>query len=136
MIKDVTRGNTTTETIDFTLETCCACGIPFFMPTYHYKRLLANKGEAFYCPNGHSQSYVGKTEAEKLKEKLQQLETEKAKQEEELQNRWLDALNEKSKLEKKMKRLTNGVCPCCNRPFHNLQQHMKKQHPEVVSKDR
>lgn len=136
MIKEVTRGNTTTEAIDFVLETCCSCGIPFFMPNYFKKQKLANKGEMFYCPNGHGQYYSGKSEADKLKEQLEKLQQEKQKQEEELQNRWLDALNEKNKLEKKMKRLTNGVCPCCNRSFHNLQQHMKKQHPEVVSKDR
>lgn len=136
MIKEIERGNTTKEVIDFTLENCCACGIPFFMPTYHYKRLLANKGESFYCPNGHSMSYTGKTEAQKLKEQLDQLKKEKELSETEMQDKWLDALSEKQKLEKKLKRLHNGVCPCCNRSFGNLQQHIKKQHPELLKSDK
>lgn len=27
-------------------------------------------------------------------------------------------------------RVGNGVCPCCNRHFKNLQGHMKTKHPE------
>lgn len=133
MIKDVVRGNTVTESVDFMLETCCSCGIPFFMPTYFYRHKLATK-ERFHCPNGHGMSYTGKTEAEKLKEQLEKLQQNQEKREEELQNRWLDALSEKQKLEKQLKRLHRGVCPCCNRSFANLQQHMKKQHPEAILK--
>lgn len=131
MIKEIQRGNKITEAIDFTMETCCNCGIPFFMPTYHYKRLLANKGESFYCPNGHGQHYTGKTEVEKLKEKLEALQKEKEQQHEDLQNKWLDALGEKQKLEKQLKRVHKGVCPCCNRTFVNLQKHMATKHPEI-----
>ena len=134
MIKEVQRGKTTTETIDFTLETCCVCGIPFFMPTYHYKRLVANKGESFYCPNGHSMSFTGPTEAQKLKEKLEALQKQKDQEHDDLQNKWLDALNEKYKVEKQLKRLHKGVCPCCNRSFVNLQRHMKNQHPDKMIK--
>jgi hypothetical protein len=132
MIKEVERGNTHVETIGFTMEMCINCGMPFFMPTCHYKRLLANKGETFYCPNGHGQHYAGKTEAEKLKERLEQLEIEKNKREQELQDKWLDALSEKQKIENKLKRVQNGVCPCCNRSFHNLQQHIQNEHPELM----
>lgn len=27
-------------------------------------------------------------------------------------------------------RVANGVCPCCNRHFENLERHMKGQHPD------
>lgn len=132
MIKEVTRGVKATEIIDFTLETCCNCGIPFFMPTYLQKRLIQNKGEAFYCPNGHGQHYSGLTEAQKLKLEMERLKSEQAKKEEELQNQWLDALSEKNKLEKQLKRVHRGVCPCCNRTFVDLQRHMKSKHPELL----
>ena len=59
MLKDVFRGNTTTEIIDFVMETCCDCGIPFFMPNYFKKEKLNSLG-TFHCPNGHGQPYVGK----------------------------------------------------------------------------
>ena len=127
MIADVIRGNTTVETIKFTMETCCDCGIPFFMPTYHYERLIKNKGELFYCPNGHGQHYTGKTEAQKIKEQLERerLETE------EIRDKLLDEINKNKKLELKLKRVHNGVCPCCNRSFKNLQRHIKTKHPEL-----
>lgn len=90
--------------------------------------------QPFYCHNGHSQYYSGKSEAEKLKDQLEKLKIEKQKQEEELQNRLLDALSERNKAEKQLNRLHRGVCPCCNRSFANLQQHMKKQHPDAIMK--
>ena len=35
----------------------------------------------------------------------------------------------KGELTKMKKRVGNGVCPCCNRQFVNLQRHMATQHP-------
>ena len=34
------------------------------------------------------------------------------------------------KEQKKLDRVKNGVCPCCNRHFKNLERHMTGQHPE------
>lgn len=127
------RGETLTEFVDMVLEECYSCGTPFMIPK-RMKAALLNSKQPFYCPNGHGQHYVGKTEAEKLKEKLDALQKEKEQQHEDLQNKWLDALGEKQKLEKQLKRVHKGVCPCCNRSFVNLQRHMKTKHPEVVKK--
>ena len=134
MLKEVKIGNTINEVIDFTLETCCSCSIPFFMPTYLHKRLVADKGERFFCPNGHGMTFIGKTEAEKLKEQLEKLQQEKDRQHELLQNKWLDAIGEKYKLEKQLKKVHKGICPCCNRSFQNLKNHMETKHPELVAK--
>lgn len=46
---------------------CCNCGILFWITTARDKRYLETK-ESFYCPNGHSQSYVGKTDKQKLED--------------------------------------------------------------------
>lgn len=119
------------EVIDFTMHECGGCGIPFFVPTKWLNTRINNHGE-FHCPNGCNRVFTGKSEAEKLKEKLEQVEREKAQREEELQNKWLDTLHEKQKVEKKLKRIENGVCPCCNRSFHNLQQHIQNEHPEIL----
>ncbi len=54
---------------EFHLITCYACGIAFLISDAYDDRLRKNH-KTFYCPTGHSQSYAGKTEAEKLREKL------------------------------------------------------------------
>jgi len=127
------RGSTITYTGRQVLEICCNCAIAFTIPEdFRRRRLLDQK--PFYCPNGHGQSYTGKTEVQKLKEEL------------EVQKRTKEVYIEKSKaLERRVaaqkgihtklkKRVANGVCPCCNRSFENLHQHIKNQHPDFVEK--
>lgn len=122
------RGNQVSETIKFVLEECCNCGIPFFMPNYHRKMLINNPGTSFYCPNGHSQHYTGKTESQKRIEQLEQ----SIKDEQEAYNRMSDAMldekNKAKKLKAQLNRVHKGVCPCCNRTFVNLQKHMETKH--------
>ena len=38
-----------------------------------------------------------------------------------------------NKIEKQLKRIHKGVCPCCNRSFTNLKRHMETKHPEHPS---
>ena len=121
------------EVIDFTMHECGGCGIPFFVPSRWLDNKKNNNG-SFNCPNGCSRVFTGKTEAKKLKEELEKIKTDSTKREQQLQDRWLDALGEKNKLEKKLKRFHNGVCECCNRSFANLANHIKKQHPELLNK--
>lgn len=121
------------EIIDFTMHECGGCGIPFFVPTRWLNDRKNNNGD-FHCPNGCSRVFTGKPEATKLKEELEQLKAEGQKREQELQDRWLDTLNEKNKLEKKLKRVHNGVCPCCSRSFQNLKKHIENKHPELLNK--
>ncbi len=134
MIAEVIRGVILDRKIDFVLEECCSCGIPFFMPTYHQKMLISKPGTAFYCPNGHIQHYTGPTEADKLKKEIEEEKIRYKNSLEIYQNKWLDALNDKKKVEKDLIRLKKGVCPCCNRTFLNLHNHMKKQHPDYATK--
>lgn len=129
---DVSRGNKTNETITFVMEECCNCGIPFMMPSYHQKRLI-NSQEQFYCPNGHPQHYCGKTDAQKIQEKLDEEKRNRAAEKERLEKQWLEQYNAKTKLEKQLKRIHKGVCPCCNRSFQNLKRHMETKHPEIKS---
>ena len=39
---------------------CCSCGIRFGVPTQLNQNRIDNK-DFWYCPNGHSQHYTGKT---------------------------------------------------------------------------
>src|SRR6478672_3528241 len=90
------------EIVDFTQHECGGCGIPFFVPTKWINNKIQQHG-SFHCPNGCRRVFSGKTEAEKLKEKLALLQQEKNATEQKLQDQFLDALNEKKKLERKLK---------------------------------
>lgn len=120
--------------IEFITEECCSCGMPFAMTKGFYDR-RRNDHKSFYCPAGHSQHYTGKSEAQRLKDKLA------AKQEQlTAQNSRAARLErEKEKLSrnyKKMRdRVKNGVCPCCNRTFRNLLNHMRTEHPDFESNE-
>lgn len=49
---------------------CYKCGVRFEVPdNWHANRLKDH--ETFWCPNGHTQSFLAKSEAEKLKEQLE-----------------------------------------------------------------
>ena len=106
-------------------EECCNCGMAFAITQDFYDRKRRDQG-TFYCPRGHPQHYIGKTREQKLKEELncknQQLKHVKQQQ----------AKTSKS-YQKMRNRIKNGVCPCCNRTFQNLLNHMKKEHPDFGS---
>jgi hypothetical protein len=38
----------------------------------------------------------------------------------------------REKVERKLKRVHRGVCPCCKRTFQNIQRHMETKHPETL----
>jgi hypothetical protein len=119
-------------------ETCCheGCGISFGLEKNHRDQLLEKKN-GFFCPNGHRQYYTGQTEAERLKKELEQeqkrrhwieADRDRAREERDRQERRARAY--KAVATKTKKRVGNGVCPCCDRTFQNLLNHMKTQHPE------
>jgi len=127
--------------IQVTMETiiCYKCAIPFGVPD-SYKENLINTGESFYCPNGHSQCYT-EPKISVLQKKL-----EKSMHDAEAESRRLrDIIDRKNssigsitrqksaikgQLTKIKNRVKNGVCPCCNRTFKNLADHISLMHPE------
>lgn len=52
-------------------ESCCSCGMSFWMTTKHQKH-LRDSHEWFYCPSGHKQYYSGESNAEKYERQLSQ----------------------------------------------------------------
>lgn len=121
------------KTITMVTEICCNCGVAFGLPSDLQDVLRNDPNKYFYCPNRHSQHYIKSREQqlrEEAERKLQQKENELAN----LSSSKIQLENELQKVQKKMKRVHNGVCPCCNRSFVNLQRHMKTKHPEVVGR--
>lgn len=120
------------QVIEFTVINCGECDVQVAMPTAVYERKVREKG-GYFCLNGHSRRFVGETEAQKL---AKQLESERASKE-----WWQKKADQHSKTASAFKgqvtriknRVGNGVCPCCNRTFQNLQRHMCTKHPEYKS---
>lgn len=124
--------------IQFSIETCAACGVIFGLP----KRLEEKRREdhtSFYCPNGHSLVFRGKSEAEKLRDELAKQKSQREFIEAQLATALLENDHRerqlraaKGRITKIRNRVGKGVCPCCNRSFENLQRHMHSKHPEFA----
>lgn len=125
-----------TETISLKTVSCAHCGVTFAL-TDSFIDFRRRNGESFYCPNGHSLTYD--SEFERLKRTLEAERRKLAEADARLSQanttiaRERDArANAEKKHKRKMRRITNGVCPCCNRTFTDLGRHMKSKHPKEV----
>jgi hypothetical protein len=131
-----------TQTVTQTLSAfnCWKCGITFAITADLEKRRRSDH-EVFYCPNGHGNYFNGKTKEEKENEQLQQelknqqntiqyLREAKANLHTELTEQKHKLRAEKGAKTRLKNRVAHGVCPCCNRTFQNLLNHMQTQHPE------
>lgn len=123
------------------IETCANCGMAFGLDRDYYHK-VKDSHEAFYCPKGHSQYYSGKSEAERLKDELaardrriEAFHTTLANKNTTIQSLNYSNRALKAAKTKVLNRVKNGVCPCCNRTFTNLQQHFKTVHPEILSEN-
>ena len=126
-----TRGVTFTVTDPTTLvtETCFACGVLFAMTEeFRAQRLKERERGSFYCPNGHAQHYLGKSDAEKAREAEQHVEELRLRLAAERDQR----IATERELKRHQKRATAGACPCCNRTFVQLARHMKTKHPDFA----
>ena len=125
----------------FVGEKCCNCGVTFAMEaSFQQERLKDHKN--FFCPNGHSQHYTGETEADKLKKKVKNLETQlqwaedrATRANEQANSHFRGKQIIKGKFKHMKARVANGVCPCCQRTFQNLMRHMKSQHPKFKGEE-
>lgn len=116
------------DSLYFETEICCNCGMAFAILA-DFQRRRIDDHKTFYCPAGHGQSYKGPTQAMKLRDELerkkQMLEAETARAQ-----KMQDERDRVARAHHKMRtRVVNGVCPCCNRSFGNLRDHMKTEHP-------
>lgn len=122
----------------------CWCGFRHGVPRelYDYVKGQHNDGVkqlGIYCPLGHSWVFSGKGEADRLREENARLERVAAARQESVrvarderdraERRRAAA---KGQLTKTRNRIANGVCPCCNRSFVNVERHMTTQHPDYA----
>lgn len=112
---------------------CITCGVVIGLEASLYDERVRDHVN-FFCPNGHSQHFMGETHEEKLKRELevQRKFAENAnKRREWAEQEAKKAKEAETRAKKKLTRVKNGVCPCCNRSFQNLKRHMATKHPEA-----
>lgn len=108
--------------------TCGKCGVMWAMPM-RFIEARRKDGQTFYCPNGDRRVYRETTE-DRLKKDLER-ERQVREAAEARACRAEQNLSQVARAHRKMRdRVMNGVCPCCNRSFGNLREHMKTEHPD------
>jgi len=134
---------TTQITLETTLElhTCPACGVTFAAPARLIESRRADH-QSFYCPNGHRMSFPHQTDLEKAQAEIEKYK-KLLKQE---QSYAAGAMSERNAAQRSLtatkgvltrtkNRIANGVCPCCNRSFSNLNEHMHMEHPDFTKEE-
>lgn len=119
---------------------CYSCRCPFAVPAV-IRGNWRERGQSFYCPNGHMQHYT-ESEVTKLQKQVAQLKSNEAfykanaaaerDAREQTQRRLAAQRGAATRLRNRVK---NGVCPCCTRSFADLREHMKSKHPDFQPTD-
>ncbi len=132
----------TTFTLTLVHESCCVCHVLFAIPSEMQTKLIETH-KSFYCPNGHSQSFTGETDAERLTRELKARQADLDRVRVQLKNKVdvivsLEAQNvtlgrklsaRKGVTTRLQRRITKGQCPCCSKKFKDLKTHMAAEHP-------
>lgn len=116
---------------EFVVITCYKCGVQFAMPEAFQKHLQQTH-ESFWCPNGHSQLYKTQTEADRYRRMYEEEAAKAVPLREKLAAEERAHKRTKKKLKSVETRTAAGVCPCCNRTFAQLADHMKSKHQDFM----
>lgn len=123
---------------------CKGCGVWFTIPELVYQA-RQEQGGFNYCPNGHAWGW--KTGAEKEAEAQRQAEHDEMRRErdrlkqdaarlaEEIAAQRVRAEMAEREAARMRRRVSAGVCMCCNRSFLNLRRHMAVKHPDIVPRE-
>ena len=117
------------EVVTMSKFECCKCGVSFAIPQ-KLEQERRKDHESFYCPNGHGQHFQQETEAEKYKRLLEREQRAAASLREAQVAAERAHKRSQAEIRKLKKRSAAGVCPCCNRTFSQLAQHMASKHKE------
>lgn len=123
--------------------TCPTCKVNHTLPSSLHEAAQARAGElSVYCPNGHSWVYKSQAiinreeelrlERDRLKQQLAWKDDEIKRQRDGKEHERRQKIALKGILTKTKKRISVGVCPCCNRTFQNLASHMATQHKDFA----
>lgn len=112
---------------------CCPkCGIEYAAPAEFMNECRKDPKMFFHCPNGHSRHFA-ESEADKLRQERDRLKQQAARLEDEINLTRVRAEKAEAATKRLKKRTSAGTCPCCQRTFSNMAEHMKHQHPAFVA---
>jgi hypothetical protein len=125
-------GLTYQRTLKLVAVECPTCFVEYGIPEQMaaQRREEAEKGST-YCPNGHCWHYLGKS----LEDQLRAAEARAVHADDQRKMAERSAAALRGEVTKMRKRAGNGVCPCCNRHFANVQRHMASKHPHYRDGD-
>ncbi len=117
--------------VRLSLLSCAICGMQFAVPLWWEMERRRDHG-GWYCPNGHNRCFPAESDLERLqREKREAEQRTQARINEEVHARLVaererdKAIKDKRRIER---RISKGVCPCCNRTFEDLSRHMSAKH--------
>lgn len=123
----------------FVAQTCCVCGVMFALNRDHYNGLRDTR-KNFYCPNGHSLEFKGKSLDEQLAEEKRRVEQlrrsldladrTEAEIRRQLKQRDRSLAATRGQVTKLRKRAQAGLCPYCSRHFEALERHICDKHKD------
>lgn len=129
--------NYTFETsIKYTTIDCIYCDFVFAVPKTADEK-WQNNHTTFYCPKCRgNMHYSDKPETERLEKDLAYYKSKNASLRESNEFYQNSARAYKGHHTRVKNRVKNGVCPCCNRTFKDLQRHMKSKHPDFQKEEK
>lgn len=122
---------------------CWSCKTSFWIPNSLYETTQKTRNNdnrtGCYCPYGHynvwksdnqlSEEQEIRLERDRLRQKLAQKDDSLREERERREAAERSASAFKGSATRVKNRAKHGVCPCCNRTFKQLAQHMKTKHP-------
>lgn len=120
---------------------CCVCKSKMWLPDALHTAARASEKIMFYCAYGHEQHFgkgeteetILRRERDRLKQALAQRDDEIANANRLLAQQGWNISKMKAEHAKTSRRLSRGVCPCCNRTFNQMARHMRTKHPEFIA---
>lgn len=110
---------------------CSECAVTYYYPE-KWCTNAANKHKGWQCPNGHGQVFKD-SQLDRTRRERDLLKQQTARLEDEAREARARADKAEKATKRLKKRSSAGTCPCCNRTFGNMAEHMKHQHPEFVA---
>lgn len=126
------RGTTFKASDTLVVEVCCNCHMPFAV-TDEFKDDRLKDKKTFYCPAGHPQSYVGKSDEQKIRDLENSLAKARDNAEFWKQQERRAIINAKAAATRAANRAKAGACPCCDRTFVQMARHIATKHPEFAT---